>query len=358
MGVEVLSRRALNRATLERQLLLRRVELPVLEAVEHLVGLQAQVPRDPYIALWSRLAGFRPEALSTLLEEHRVVRMTAMRSTIHLVGADDCLLLAPLVRPLVDAEIARHPAHAPKLAGVDLRPVLSFARRLLAEPRTGPQLRAALADRFPEYDAAALAFACRKLALVQTPPRGLWRQSAQVTLATAESWLGRPSASSPSIDDLVLRYLGAFGPAAVADVTAWSRLPGLRAVVERLRERLTTFRDERDRELFDLPEAPRPDQDTPAPVRFLPQYDNVLLAHADRTRFVAARARSSLAEGWTVGWRAVLHDGVVRGHWRLERERVVVRHVPLPKRATASIAAEGRRLAAFLGATEVRLQPV
>jgi hypothetical protein len=358
VGVEVLSRRALNRATLERQLLLRRVELPVLGAVEQLVGLQAQVPQAPYTALWSRLAGFRPEALSTLLEERRVVRMTAMRSTLHLVGADDCLLLAPLVRPLVDSEIARHPAHAPKLAGVDLGPVLSFAGRLLAEPRTGPQLRAALADRFPEHDAAALAFACRALSLVQTPPRGLWRRSAQVTLATVESWLGRPPASSPSVDDLVLRYLGAFGPAAVGDVTTWSRLTGLRAVVERLRARLVTFRDEGGRELFDLPEAPRPDPDTPAPVRFLPEYDNVLLSHADRTRFVAARDRSSLAEGWTTGWGAVLHDGVVRGRWRREHERVIVRHVPLAKRATASIAAEGRRLAAFLGANDVRLEPV
>ena len=301
MGVEVLSRRTLNRATLERQLLLRRVELPVLAAVDHLVGLQAQVPRDPYTALWSRLDGFRPEVLSTLLEERLVVRMTAMRSTIHLVGADDCLLLAPLVRPLVDAEIARHPVHAQKLAGVDLRPVLSFARRLLAEPRTGPQLRAALAERFPAHDPAALAFACRTLALVQTPPRGIWQRSAQVTLATAESWLGRPPASSLSLDDLVLRYLGAFGPATVADVATWSRLTGLRAVVERLRDRLVTFRDERGRELFDLAHAPRPDPGTPAPPRFLPEYDNVLLSHADRTRFLSDHDRSALAEGWTVG---------------------------------------------------------
>jgi hypothetical protein len=178
-----------------------------------------------------------------------------------------------------------------------------------------------------------------------------------VTLATAESWLGRPPGPALSLDDLVLRYLGAFGPAAVADVATWSRLTGLRAVVERLRERLVTFRDERGRELFDLPDAPRPDPATPAPPRFLPEYDNVLLAHADRTRFVANGDRSALAEGWTVGWGAVLHDGVVRGRWRLERDRVVISHVPLAKRAIASVTAEGRRLAAFLGAADVRLEP-
>ena len=189
-------------------------------------------------------------------------------------------------------------------------------------------------------------------------PRGLWGRSAQVAWTTAESWLGRPFVADPSIDAVVLRYLAAFGPASVADVTTWCRLTGLRDVVERLRPRLVTLRDERGRELFDLPQAPRPDPGTPAPVRFLPEYDNVLLSHDDRSRFFVPENRKALAAVWTVGHGSVLADGLVSAVWRLESDALVVRHVPrLPKRLLASIAAEGRRLARFLeaAALEVRL---
>ena len=152
----------------------------------------------------------------------------------------------------------------------------------------------------------------------------------------------------------MLRYLAAFGPASVADVTTWCRLTGLREVVERLRPQLVTFRDERGRELFDLPDAPRPAADTPAPVRFLPEYDNVLLSHDDRSRFVRPEDRDVLAPAWTIGWGSVLVDGIVSAVWRLEPDGLVVSHVPRPKRVLASIAAEGRRLARFLEAVEGR----
>ena len=289
MGDEVLSRRALNRATLARQLLLRRAELPVLDAVGHLVGLQAQVPHNPYTALWSRLAGFRPEALSELFERREVVRIGLMRGTIHLVTAGDCLLLRPLMQPVFEGQLWRHRDHSPALRELDLEPIVELGRMVLAErPRNGTELRAIFAERFPGLDPAALVYACQmRLALVQPPPRGLWGRSARVTWTTAEAWLGRPLAAAPSLDDVVLRYLGAFGPATVADAASWSRLTGLREVVERLRPQLETFRDERGRELFDLPDAPRPDPDTPAPPRFLPEYDNVLLSHADRARFMS-----------------------------------------------------------------------
>ena len=349
-----------NRATLARQLLLERRELSPLDAVRHLVGLQAQVPNNPYTALWSRLAGFRPESLSKLLGEREVVRIGVMRGTIHLITADDCLVLRPVTQPVFEGQLWGHRDLSPPLRGVDLDQVVETGRLALEEPRTGTELRALLAARFPTFDAAAIAYACQmRLALVQVPPRGLWRKSAQVRWTTAEAWLGRRLVAKTSLDDVVLRYLAAFGPASVADVTTWCRLTGLRAVVERLRPQLVTFRDERACELFDLSEAPRPDPDTPAPVRFLPEYDNVLLSHDDRSRFVSESDRALLGPGWSVGWGAVLHDGRVRGRWRSGPGGVVVRHVPLTKQGVAAVAAEGRRLARFLELdVDVQLEPV
>jgi hypothetical protein len=347
----VLSRRELNRATLQRQLLLRRSELPVLDAVEHLVGLQAQEPLNPYTALWSRLAGFRPDELGRLLEERRVVRIAVMRSTIHLVSADDCLVLRPLMQPVLDAELARYR----DLTGVDVVAVLSFGRELVGErPRSTRELRAALAERFPAHDPGDLAYACRNLlAFVQVPPRGVWGRTSQVISTTAESWLGRPLDASPSLEDVVLRYFGAFGPATVADVAAWSRLTGLREVVDRLRPRLSTFSDERGRELFDLPEAPRPDPETPAPTRFLPEYDNVLLSHADRGRFISPkhqRGAFSRVKGRIHG--TVLSNGLVFGVWQLQGDgTLVVSHAErATKRTAAAVAAEGRRLLRLIAA--------
>jgi hypothetical protein len=319
--------------------------------------MQAQVPLDPYTGLWSRLERFRPEELGGVIEDRHAVRIVAMRATIHLLGSEDALLLRPLMQPVLDAELARHPEFAPALRGVELGPVLAFARELLAErPRAGPELRAALEQRFPRADGRALAYACRcKLACVQVPPRGVWGRRAQVTVTTAESWLGRPLSQEPSLDGVVLRYLAAFGPASVADVTAWSRLTGLREVAERLRPQLRTFHDERGRELFDLPDAPRPEPETPAPPRFLAEYDNVLLSHQDRSRFVLAETRAQLSGRWSIGDGAVLVDGFVRGMWRLKRDRetgaatLAVTHAGmLAKRPASALAAEGRRLLRFL----------
>src|SRR5215210_5387318 len=321
---EVLDRRALNRATLARQLLLARSGMPVLDAVAHLVGLQAQEPRDPYLALWSRLDGFRPEKLANLLEERRVVRIALMRSTVHLVTAEDCLALRPLVQPVLAAELARYR----DLRGVDVDDVLAFARGLVSErPRSGRELRAALAERFPAHDAADLAYACRNLlAFVQVPPRGMWGRSSQVVSTTAEAWLGRPLEPTSS------------------------RLTGLREVVERLRPRLRTFRDDRGRELFDLPDAPRPEPNTPSPPRFLPEYDNALLSHSDRSRFVSEEQRRAFSrvEGRIKG--TVLHDGFVFGVWQRRPDGALVVSHPerATKRARTAVAAEGRRLLRLL----------
>jgi hypothetical protein len=355
--IPVLSRRQVNRATLGRQLLLERTPMAVGAAVTHLVGLQAQVPLDPYLALWSRLAGFAPDELGRMMLDRQVVRIAVMRSTIHLVTAADALRLRPLVQPVLDGELARHRDYAPALRAVDLQPVLAFARDLVAaQPRTGPQLRAALAERFPGPDPAALAYACRNhLAMVQVPPRGVWGRAGAVRLTTVESWLGRPVERRPSIENVVLRYLAAFGPASVADVSSWSALTGQREVIERLRPQLRTFRDERDRELFDIPDAPHPEADTPAPPRFLPEYDNVLLSHADRTRFVTDEERTRLFAAAGPVHGAVLVDGFVAATWHVERDpdsgraTLVVDPVALLTGEDAdAVENEGRRLLALL----------
>jgi len=365
---DVLDRRTLNRTTLARQLLLERSTLRPLDAVTHLVGLQAQEPLNPYHALWSRLDGFQADDLSQSMLERRVVRIVAMRGTIHLVTADDSLVLRSVAQPVLDAELKRHRDYGPPLRGVDLDPALHFARQALAEqPLSNTELRAAMTDRFHELDAAALAYACRcKLGLVQVPPRGVWGRTGQVKVTTVEAWLGRSLVSDPPIDDVVMRYFAAFGPAAVADVATWSRLTGLGEVVDRLRPRLRPFRDERGWELFDVQDAARPDADTPAPPRFLPEYDNLLLSHDDRSRFFPAddRVRSRLFGADRRVSGSVLHDGFVCGTWRMDRDRdataMVVDHGGrLNQRARSAVAAEGRRLLRFLApdadAHDVRL---
>jgi hypothetical protein len=368
MAADVLSDRALNRATLARQLLLERSPMAPMDAVEHLVGLQAQNPLDPYLALWSRLDALDPHEVGRLLEARALVRIVVMRGTIHLVTADDALVLRPLTQPVLDMEIARHSEFAPELADVDLGPVMAFAGPLLAEtPMAGPALRAALAERFPDLHAAALAYACRcVLPLVQVPPRGVWGKTLQVTLTPLEAWVGRPVGADASIDDAVLRYLAAFGPATVADVATWSRLTGLNEVVERLRPRLRTFTDQKGRELVDLPDAPRPDPDTPAPVRYLPEYDNVLLSHADRSRFAALGEGLARTQGSMQG--TVLVDGLVQAIWRVEvdkptgRATAIVEHLKLPKRALGALGAEGARTIRFwrpdASDWDVRLRPI
>jgi hypothetical protein len=358
MTEPVLTRRQLNRTTLDRQLLLERDDRDPVAAISHLVGLQAQNPLDPYSALWSRLAGFEPGLLAGLLESRVLVRIVVMRGTIHLVTADDALVLRAMVQPVLDAELARHAEHKHHLADVDLTEPLAFAAALMDEsPRSCPQLRAAFAERFGDVDPAALVYACRNhLALVQVPPRGVWGKKLQVTYATTEAWLGRSMDPHPSVDDVVLRYLAAFGPATVADVAAWSRLTAQGEVLERLRPRVRTYRDENGRELFDVAGATITDPETPAPVRFLPEYDNVLLSHADRSRFLAPGDDRSFGHIDRTVHGTVLHDGVLAGTWNLPPDPAAATAtatisvdlaVKLPKRAVASVEAEGRRFVRF-----------
>jgi Winged helix DNA-binding domain len=319
--------------------------------VEHLVGMQAQEPRDPYVGLWTRLEGFDPHELGRLVAERRAVRSPLMRTTLHLVSARDCLTLDPLLRPVLERGFWTGTPFGRKLKGLDVDAVVAAGRALLDEqPRTNAQLRTLLSERWPGYDPSSLAYAVHHLVpVVQIPPRGVWGQKGLPTWATTETWLGRPVDPHPSIDELVLRYLAAFGPAGVMDVQAWTGLTRLREVVDRLRPRLRPFRDENGRELFDLPDAPRPDPDTPVPVRFLPQYDNLLLSHADRTHVTGDAAAGWPSDG--LHWSALLVDGVVGGAWRITQERrsatLTVRLLGAV-RDPAAVEGEAARLCGFL----------
>lgn len=312
----VLSSRALNRATLERQLLLRRTALPAKDAVTRLVGLQAQNTRPPYFQLFARLDGFDPAELSALMESREVVRIVTLRSTIHTHTADDALTLRPLVQPARDRELK---VFRRGLTGVDLDRLASLAKELVEDrPRTMKELREELIVHWPDADPRALSVAARcLLPLVQVTPRGMWGRSGQVALTTVEHWVGRASQPAPAPDGTVLRYLGAFGPASVKDMQMWAGLTRLREVFERLRPQLVTFRDEHGVELFDLPDAPRPGPDVPAPPRFLPEFDNVLLGHADRTRIIPPAYKGRNGVG-NQAYGTVLVDGFLAALWRLD----------------------------------------
>ena len=353
---EMLDRRALNRATLERQMLLRRRKIPALGAIEHLVGMQAQAPYPPYIGLWTRLEGFRPDELARSIEDRRAVRIALMRNTVHLVSARDCLKLRPLVQPVLDRGLYASRTHRAGIEGMDLEALVTAGRALLEErPRTAKELGEMLRERWPEHDAVSLARAIRHLVpLVQVPPRGVWGKGGPAAHTTAEAWLGRPLDPDPPLEEMVVRYLGAFGPATVKDAQTWSGLTRLGEVVERLRARLSTFRDEHGRELFDLPDAPRPDSDVPAPPRFLPEFDNLLLSHADRTRIIADDHRRTIASKNGMVPAAVLVDGFVRGLWKTERTGgkstlVIEPFEPLAEEDRGALAEEGERLIRFAG---------
>ncbi|MFD8870453.1 winged helix DNA-binding domain-containing protein [Streptomyces sp. NPDC059590] len=353
----VLDNRALGRATLARQLLLDRADLPALDAVAHLCGMQAQEPQEPFVGLWSRLRAFDPAVLSELLTGRSVVRTHLMRRTVHLLTADDVLAW----RSRHDAMLRQRVlgTYRREFEGIDLDELGEVGRAVMAdgEPRTMAELVRVVAPHRPAPQPRALGemLVAALVPVVQTPPRGLWRTKAGVRNVLLSSWLGRkpdplaPDGSDPVGQALVRRYLAAYGPAASADLRAWCGLAGLPAAVAAIREELVTFRDERGRELLDLPGAPRPDPDTPAPVRFLPAFDNAILGYHDRGRIIDDAHRGlSVA-----GERVVLVDGRVAATWSVKAHTVVVAPLRGFSRAEhAAVAEEGRELAAFLSDDE------
>jgi Winged helix DNA-binding domain len=309
-----LDRRQLNRATLARQHLLERASTPVVETVEHLGGMQSQAPLAPYVGLWSRLRDFDRDELSALTQSRAVIRLHLMRNTVHLASARDALGWRALFTPLLAAE---YRAHFPGgMEGVDRDELLRRARQLLEEkPRTRAELGTLLGERWPDADPSALSYAVsHHVPLCQVPPRGVWGKGGAAAWALLERWLGAPLSSVP-VDELVLRYLGAFGPATVADVQLWSGLTRLREVVTRLP--LRVFRGEEGQTLYDLPDAPRPAADVLAAPRFLPAYDNLLLSHQDRTRVIPHDRPVPLPPGNGANVGTFLVDGSWQGTWQV-----------------------------------------
>jgi hypothetical protein len=342
-----LTRRALNRATLARQLLLERAAVTPLEAIAQLAGMQAQVAKPPFLGLWTRLATFTADDLRALIAKRKVVRATMMRGTIHLVTAKDYLAWRSPIQPVLDAG-------AEAIAGSqDSKTLVTIGRKFFdEEPRTFDALRKHLAETFPDRNERLMAYTVRMhLPLVLVPDDSQWGWAGNAAFAVAETFLGKKIPSSTDAKELALRYLGAFGPATPADFQTWSGLKTAKAVFEELRPQLVVFEGEkRNSEYFDLPDAPRPDEDTPAPVRFLPDYDNLMLAHADRTRLVAEEHRKRLVTKNARVIGTYLVDGVIAGMWNFPKKGKKLELEPFIKldRATQKLVdAEGEALVRF-----------
>jgi len=356
MTERVLTLRELNRATLARQMLLERAAISAPAAIERLVGLQAQLPVAPYVGLWTRLAGFRRDDLATAIVEHVVVKATTMRATLHLLTAEDYLRFRATLQPML-TYAGRSIAKRRGGNTIDVPALLARAREYIAEqPRTFEEISAMLAERLPGRDIGALRYTVRThLPMVQTPIASGWSYPGKPAFALAESWLGRPVSSEGNLLQLVSRYLAAFGPASVQDVQTWSGFPKLKEAIGEFKAELTIHRDERGRELLDLPGASLPSPDTPAPVRFLPEYDNLLLSHQNRTRVIPEKYHAHV---YLAGLRVaatILVDGFVAGAWKIEKAKdaatlVITPFEPLTQATCDALAEEGERLVRFVEA--------
>ena len=336
----VLTLRELNRATLARQMLLERKRVSVVAAVERLAGMQSQWAPAPYVGLWTRVEGFRREQLERAMLARRIVRAVLMRGTIHLVSLTDYGIFGTAVR--------RPPWMKPDVAALGDRlhdAVRAFGR----EPRTRAEI-AEFLDRVHGVDvksADAVWYALRTNArLTHAPESGLWQARGKTRYVTIER---EPVDESAARVELVWRYLAAFGPATRADAAEWSglRVADVQPALDAL-EPLRRFADENGRELFDLPRAPRPPADSPAPVRLLPRFDNLVLSHKDRTRVLPYEYRGEISEG---GWvkSSFLVDGLVAGVWEVEQGRVRVEpFAPLPRTVRRELEDEAARLEAWL----------
>ena len=341
-----LSAKAVNRATLARQLLLERAELSPVEAVERLVGMQGQEPKHPYVGLWSRVDGFEEAELDRAVAARDVVRATLFRGTLHLVTAADYQRFRTTVSPVLEAGLK---VLADRAAGLEPAKVVAAAKKLLAkEPLTFTEVRDALQHEFPAVNERALGFCTRMMVpLVMYPTGTRWGWPANARFTPAEAWLSGKLHTKPVPEELVIRYLQAFGPATPADFQTWSGLPKAKPVFDGLE--LEQFTDEAGKTLYDVPDAPRPDPDTPAPVRFLPEFDNLLLAHAKRERIIADEHKPAVFTKNLRVKATYTVDGLVAGLWTAAKKRGVATLTLTPfGRTTKKIATELEREGAGL----------
>jgi hypothetical protein len=357
MTERVLTLRELNRATLSRQMLLARADVPVSAAIERLVGLQAQLAVAPYVGLWTRLASFGRDGLTRLIEGHEVVKATLMRATLHLCTAEDYPLLRTTLQPVM-TYAAEAIAKQRSTGDLDVPALVAMAREYIAEkPRTFEEISAMLAERMPGRDIGALRYTVRThLPMVQVPISGGWSYPGKPAFALAESWLGRPIVVDANLPELVTRYLAAFGPATVQDLQTWSGLQKLKDAIVEIKPSLRIYRDERGRELLDLPEMPLPDAAVPAPVRFLPEYDNLLLSHQNRARVIPDIYHPHVfLPGLRVA-ATILVDGFVAGGWKIEKTKdtatlVIEPFEPLTEPIRDALSEEAERLVRFVEAS-------
>jgi Winged helix DNA-binding domain len=307
--------RELNRATLARQMLLAREKRPVVKAVEHLLGLQAQLPRPPFTGLWSRLQNFTRSDLASAVQKRTVVRATSMRGTIHLMTAADFLKFRSCLQPSLDAGMrAILKERADKL---DVAALLAVARPYFEQPHNFEDARDHLVSAFPRGDQRAMGYVVRMaLPLVQVPSTDAWAYPAQADFVSAAAWLRTPVAACSAPGPFVLRYLAAYGPATIKDAQAWTGLANLEATFAVLGDKLVTVAGPAGKPLFDLPDAPRPDADTAAPIRFLPEWDSVIVTRADERIVARADRPRVFLPGLRVA-ALVLVDGMAAASWKV-----------------------------------------
>ncbi len=351
---EMLTDRQLNRATLARQMLLERSDRRIVEAVEFLLGQQAQQTHDPYIGLWSRLHGFEHGALTGLIVGRQLARATTMRGTLHLHSPADLFGIRRLVRPVLERMWQSN--FSRRFGNNDPAEVLAAAIEVADRgPATASSIGKALKDRFPTAEPLAMTVLLQvREIMVQVPPTRIWGSGHAPLLQRAPTYL-QPMQSELDLTTLVRRYLAAYGPASVHDMQSWCGLTKLGEVFDAIRGELVTFTASDSRELFDLPDAPRPDADTPAPIRFMPLYDNAFLGYDNRRRMLDPRDENG-GDFLRDAKPTVLVDGVITATWTIERRKATAMLTVTPKWTLrkadiAAIEHEAERLIRFMEET-------